>query len=101
MNQAGSALAHGEWLYARLRAEPLYGAEEPLRVYLTCYRVLRADDDPRAAEILDAGYALLMKQAATISAAETRRQFLQDIPWHRELTSEASKERAAVNPIPF
>jgi hypothetical protein len=63
----------------------LDGTDEPLRVYLTCYRVLRANGDPRAREILDAGYRLLQERATHINDEKLRRSYLESVATHREI----------------
>ncbi|MBX3081110.1 MAG: AAA family ATPase [Anaerolineae bacterium] len=37
---------------------------DPLRMYLTCFRLLRGLQDPRAADVLDIGYSLAQNQRA-------------------------------------
>ncbi|MDH4138506.1 MAG: tetratricopeptide repeat protein, partial [Anaerolineae bacterium] len=66
----------------------LEGTDEPFRVYLTCYRVLRANQDPRAQAILNTGYSLLQEQATKISDEELRRSFLENVAAHREIVEE-------------
>jgi hypothetical protein len=61
---------------------------EPLRVYLTCYRVLQANDDPRADTILEEGYRFLQERATKISDEEERRSFLENVAANREIASE-------------
>lgn len=39
--------------------DSLDNADEPLRISLTCYKVLHANDDPRAAGVLAAAHATL------------------------------------------
>lgn len=63
----------------------LEGADEPLRVYLSCVETLLAGGRQRAREILRTAYALLQEQASGISDAELRRSFLEDIPCHQEI----------------
>jgi len=63
----------------------LDGAEQPLRIYLTCYQILQAGDDLRATEILQTAYAQLQKQAAAIHEEEQRRAFLENGPVHRQI----------------
>src|SRR5690606_8583141 len=45
-------------IWPQLLVHPNAGVDEPFLVYLTCYRVLAATGDPRAATILRAGYEL-------------------------------------------
>jgi hypothetical protein len=57
----------------------LDGTEEPLRIYLTCYRGLKSNQDPRDEEILDTAHALLQERAAKIDDEKLRRSFLEDV----------------------
>jgi DNA-binding SARP family transcriptional activator/predicted ATPase len=59
--------------------------EEPVRVYLACYRTLVACDDPRAPQLLAAGHAWLHERAVAIYDPDERQRFLQVPPAHREL----------------
>jgi tetratricopeptide (TPR) repeat protein len=71
-----------------LEANTLDGAREPLRVYLTCYRVLSAVQDPRAQAILDTAFSQLQEQAAKITDEDMRRSFMENVPVHREILNE-------------
>jgi tetratricopeptide (TPR) repeat protein len=70
----------------------LEGADEPMRVYLTCFQALEDLQDPRAGEILDIALKRLHQQADRIVGEESRRSYLENIPWHREIL-EASKRQ--------
>jgi tetratricopeptide (TPR) repeat protein len=63
----------------------LRGNEEPLRIYLTCYKVLAANGDPRADEVLAAARGELEAQAGRIPDEETRRSFLEKVAVHKEI----------------
>ncbi len=63
----------------------LDGTEEPLRVWLTCYRVLQAAQDPRAFSILENAHKLLKERASKISDHSMRQKFLENIPYHSEI----------------
>jgi len=79
------ALSHVDEILSHLENNTLDGAEEPFRVYLTCYRVLQDNRDPRAAAILDTAHCLLQERAAKISEEELRRSFLENVAAHREI----------------
>jgi predicted ATPase/DNA-binding SARP family transcriptional activator len=89
------ALAHGEAEQARLHIEEilthletggtLHGTIAPFQVYLTCYRVLEANHDPRAQEILTTAHNLLQERAVRITDEELRRSFLENVAAHREI----------------
>jgi predicted ATPase/class 3 adenylate cyclase/DNA-binding SARP family transcriptional activator len=80
------AQAYVEEILSYLETYPeLCGTDEPFRVYLTCYRVLRANDDPRTRQILDAAYRLLQERANNIDDEELCRSFLENVPAHREI----------------
>jgi hypothetical protein len=65
----------------------LRAIEEPLRVYLACYRVLLASGDPRASEILEKAHNLLQERAALIDDEDLRRSYLENVAEHREIVA--------------
>lgn len=65
--------------------EALDGTDDPTRVYLTCYLVLRAINDNKADRILLTAYDLIQSRAANIPNPETRKSFLENIPHHRDI----------------
>lgn len=62
----------------------------PLRTSFTCYRVLHACHDPRAATLLRTTYDFLQAQATWIHDPMLRTSFLQNVPGHREILAESS-----------
>jgi predicted ATPase/DNA-binding SARP family transcriptional activator len=76
-------------LLPQLQAEQLYGTREPLRVYLTCYQVLQAGQDPHATEVLAAAQHLLQARATAIEDERLRRCFFESIPAHQEIVQAA------------
>jgi DNA-binding SARP family transcriptional activator/predicted ATPase/DNA-binding transcriptional ArsR family regulator len=79
------ALSQVEDVLAYVQHGTLESADEPLRIYLTCYRVLRAGHDLRADEVLTVAHRLLQVQAAQIEDAALRRTFLENVSAHREI----------------
>ncbi len=76
-----------EIILNHLTTRPLEGTvEQPSRVHLTCYQVLRAVEDPRAAAILQQACEQLRARAAALDEP-SRRLFL-DLPAHRALLAE-------------
>jgi tetratricopeptide (TPR) repeat protein len=87
--ELAAARAHVDEILACLDAgHTLEGTAEPIRVYLTCYRVLQANQDARAASVLLSAYTLLQERASKISDEELRRSYLENIAAHREIRSE-------------
>ena len=85
------ALTHVEAATSYLEARSVqkhYYYEEPSLEYLTCYRVLRANGDSRAWEVLDTAHRLLQEQAAKIGDEELRRSFLRNVVARREIVKE-------------
>ena len=81
-----AALEQIELILAHMAAGGRFdGTEEPLRLPLTCYQVLTAAGDPRAAEVLANAHAELLKRADRISDPRARRSFLQNVPHNREI----------------
>lgn len=79
------ALTLVEEILTRLNLPALNGADDPIKIYLTGYHILRAAQDPRASALLAAGYAALQERAANISDEARRQVFLDRVPSHREL----------------
>jgi len=90
------ALACLEEILPLLDGRPLEGTDDPLRVYLTAYRVLDAAGDPRAATILQSAVDILQAQAERIPDEDVRRSFLQRNPAHRAIRAawQVRKEQA-------
>jgi DNA-binding SARP family transcriptional activator/predicted ATPase/Tfp pilus assembly protein PilF len=91
------SLAQGDALQAQAQVEEILnhietgtldGTDEPLRVYLTCYRVLVASQDLRAQGILSAAHRLLQERAAKIGDEDLRRSYLENVPAHREILNQ-------------
>jgi predicted ATPase len=82
--EAGDALNHVKEILVYLETHPgLEGTIEPIRVYLTCYQVLRANEDPRAEEVLERGHHLLQEIARKIDDEALRRSYLENVTAHR------------------
>jgi DNA-binding SARP family transcriptional activator/Tfp pilus assembly protein PilF len=74
-----------------LKTATLDGTDDPIRVYLTCYHVLRAGQDPRALDVLTTAYNFLQERAAKTSNEQLQRSFLENVPSHQELLAEWAK----------
>ena len=83
------ALHHVAVLLEHLSTGSVDGALEPLRIYLTCYRILAAHDDPRASEILKVGYRVLRARAASIDDPALLHSYLEHVGPNRELLAAA------------
>ena len=81
-------------ILSHLEGDTLDGTEEPLRVYLTCYRVLRANQDPRARKVLETAHRLLQETAVKIGDAGMRRKFLNNVVIHREIAAAYNEQEA-------
>jgi adenylate cyclase len=90
-NDLAQAQVHVEQILGFLEENTLDGTEEPFRVYLTCYRVLHANQDPRAQVLLTTAHNLLQDQAAKIEDEGMRRSFLGSVPAHREIVREFAR----------
>ncbi len=86
------ALATVEGILGQLQSGALLGADEPLRIHLTCYRVLRVAADPRAPAVLAAAHRLLQELAARIDDEALRHSFLHNVAAHRELLEELAAQ---------
>ena len=80
-----AALAQVERILAQLKDDGLEGLYEPLRVYFTCYQVLRAAGKARADEILDMIWHQLQERGASIRDEDLSRSFMENVVIHREI----------------
>jgi hypothetical protein len=91
------ALEHVEKVMTFLQVHPnVECTAEPLRIYLTCYNVLHAVDDPRAEEVLDAAHQLLRERAARIEDQVLRRSYLENVSYHRQIVGAWEKKEPSV-----
>jgi DNA-binding SARP family transcriptional activator/predicted ATPase len=84
-NQTAAALALVEQILPILAETQAEGAEEPLRVYYSCYLALQAAQDPRATPFLHTAYNLLQSTAAHIPDASSQKFYLNQVSAHRQL----------------
>jgi predicted ATPase/class 3 adenylate cyclase len=63
----------------------LEGTEEPLRIYLACFQTLEMQNDPRASAVLNKAVALLDAQASRFNDDESRRSYIENVPWRRAI----------------
>ena len=94
---AAAALTSGDHDSARAQVQAildrqaagvgLEGTDEPLRIRLQCWQVLNAVADVRAADVLAAAWHDLNDCAARIDDAKRRQDYLQAVPFHREIAA--------------
>jgi tetratricopeptide (TPR) repeat protein len=89
-HDADEALVQVDEILHAIEAGRLAAGDLTCTMRLTCYRVLRAAGDARAAPVLAAAVAWLREQAARIPDAEARRMFLENVACHRELLALAA-----------
>jgi tetratricopeptide (TPR) repeat protein len=80
------ALAPMDEILHYLQTTPVLSTiDEVPWVYLTCYRILQAANDPRARSTLEAGYNFIQQIAARIDDERLRTSFLQNVRFNREI----------------
>jgi predicted ATPase len=71
---------------------PLEGADEPLRVYYTCYRYLDRQRDQRAGQVLQTAKKLLDTQVSKFKDESDRKRYVNNIPWRKAIRAETEKK---------
>jgi adenylate cyclase len=94
-NDLAQAQTYAEQILGFLQDNTLDGTAEPFRVYLTCYHVLHANQDPRAQVLLTTAHSLLQDKAAKIEDKVMQRSFLENVAAHREIVREFAKSQLA------
>jgi len=82
-----------------LNPQALAQANEPMRLYLSCLRVLQAWQDPRANALLMTAYQLLQERAAKLPDEAGRQAFLHGIPSNRALLREYAQSTITPRPL--
>jgi tetratricopeptide (TPR) repeat protein len=90
--QTEAARHHLEMALHFIENNALDGADDPLRIYMTCYELLQANQDQRGRDILEQAYAMLQERAARISDPNLQHAFLEYVPYHRRLVREWLRE---------
>lgn len=80
------AMIHTEEILSAMESR-FRNCSEPVRIYLTAYQVLKANDDPRAGDVLRQGHEYLMGVREQFEDDDQRRMYIENIPAHRELLS--------------
>jgi predicted ATPase/class 3 adenylate cyclase len=87
------ALGEAETILAHLAGGGSFeGAEEPLRIYLACFRALEKNRDPRAASVLSEAVKLLQSQTALLRDEESRLRYVENVPWRKEIAELQKKK---------
>jgi predicted ATPase/class 3 adenylate cyclase len=72
------------------------GTDQPLRIYLTCFRVLEAAHDPCADALLTTMHAMFEQRAAKITDPDAQRMFRNNIAHNREIASAWAERHGSV-----
>jgi class 3 adenylate cyclase/tetratricopeptide (TPR) repeat protein len=82
MDEMEAAASAGEKILAHLASGgTLNGTDSPLRVYNTCHLFLNKQDDERSTQILQTAIQLLEAQLSKFKDEQTRKMYLENIPW--------------------
>ena len=74
-----------EEILSHLTTHTLDEVDEPLLIYLICYRVLQASHDQRAIDMLKPAYKLLQARAVQLPDDDARQAFLDNDAVHRAI----------------
>jgi DNA-binding SARP family transcriptional activator/Tfp pilus assembly protein PilF len=88
----GAAMEQVEEILLLEKGRGFGGATEPFRIWLTCYQVLEAGQDPRAGAVLAAAHEQLQEQRSNIHDEALEHTFLENVAAHREILA-AYRER--------
>jgi predicted ATPase/DNA-binding SARP family transcriptional activator len=96
-----AAVAQVERVLAILVEHPWAGLDDPFGLYVTCYRVLDMQRDPRASQVLRDAQNRLQTSAEQINDLTLRRSFMEVVEAHRFLQQSClsrDQELAKVSP---
>ena len=85
-NDIETAKKHAQTILDHLNSGgTLEGTEEPTRIYLSLYQILKAVNDTRSDEVLDSAYNLLMNQVSLLSDSGSRYMYIHNVPWRHDI----------------
>lgn len=90
-------LAQGDVAGAQAQIDSLLDdpvQEADARFYFTGYQVLDAAGEIRAHSLLEQAYRKLQSRAGRITDEATRRAFLENVPWHRQIVEAWHRQQA-------
>jgi tetratricopeptide (TPR) repeat protein len=91
MEDPEAAARAAETIFAHLESGgTLHGADEPLRVYYTCYLFLKKQQDPRSAQILQTAVQLLEEQVSKFADDQARKMYVENVRWRLALHQAAT-----------
>jgi predicted ATPase/class 3 adenylate cyclase/Tfp pilus assembly protein PilF len=79
------ALESARAVFEAVRSPDFEHLSQPVRVCLTCYRILSADQPELARQVLQRGYAFVQRVAAEMRNTEFKKSFLERVPENLEL----------------
>jgi len=85
------ALSYVEEILPSLETTPLVGPDQPVLVYLICFQVLEACNDPRAHQILMRAHEFLQSRQVLIADEVTRKTYFENIAVHRTILHQIQK----------
>ena len=84
-NDLPTALDYVNQILNHLEAKSSDGFDEPIRVHLTCYEILKDAEDARCYDVLNKASRSLSSRAANLTNEAERQTYLEDVPHHRKL----------------
>jgi len=90
-----TALSLIEPILPLLTEQAQVGLDEPFTIYLTCHRVLAANQDPRATDVLTQAHRLLRAYVGQMQDAAMRHTFLENVAVHRAVRETYERWRGA------
>jgi adenylate cyclase len=92
-NDIAQAVSHIDAIWSLLESGQFKDSDEPAHIYLTAYRVLTANQDPRAAQVLQWGVDFLNTRADNLQDEELRRSYLENVVHNRDLITLSKGQR--------
>ena len=92
-----TARKHATKIEPCLNPSDLHSVNEPMRIYLICFKVFDALGDVRADKVLEAAYKTLHQHAASLTVDSAKQTFLNRVPFNREICTAWQKKHRAIS----
>lgn len=91
-NHLPQALCYVEQILTHLQTHQLDRTDEALHVYMSCYRVMKTENDPHAGTLLQLAYKQLQQRASSLET-ESARTLFWSVPLHSEVLTTMQNPR--------
>ena len=79
------------------QGEIFFGADDPLYIFYTLWKILTQIEDERKIQVLEKAMSLLQQRANSITDPDYRKMYLENVPSHRQLIAHYQEQQERIS----